>query len=301
MARLAAGLLLADRRDAAGRELFERARAALVRGEQGGRVLSGAAGAVDGWIGTAALLVAARQLGEDRLATELARGLAPRLYLGMGEDVEAAFWLLAASVYGGFGLDPPAEVEVVIDGAARRVRLAGGAAAVALPAGRTRVVVKSGAPVLARLEARYLRPIGPATDAPLALRLEGVTGFAGQTAGLELVVESTAGADAVLERPVVELLAPSLASLGEESLAGLAAVPGVAAVEPADPQGMVRLSLAPLGPREVRRIPLPVRWLGAGEVGGFAAAAFDAQRPWRITTLPAGRVSVVRPPEEVWQ
>ncbi|MFH0899348.1 MAG: hypothetical protein V2A73_01835, partial [Pseudomonadota bacterium] len=146
-ARLAAALLLSDRRDAIGRELFGQARAALLAGDHGGLVLSNAGGpamgnraaanraaanraaanraanqsaghqsvdghasgirtsdqAVDSWIGTVALAIAAHQLGEDSLVEQLDRGLAPRLYLGLDRDPEATFWLLAASVSGALG------------------------------------------------------------------------------------------------------------------------------------------------------------------------------------------------------
>ena len=129
MARLAAGLLLSDRRDAIGRELFERARATLRADAQGGRILPQEDSAVDAWIGTAALAVAARQLGEDAIAEELARGIARHLYLGLGNDAEASFWLLAASAYGVFGVATPEDVEVAVDGKKHRLKLTQGSAA----------------------------------------------------------------------------------------------------------------------------------------------------------------------------
>jgi hypothetical protein len=159
MARLAAGLLLANRRDVPGRALFDEARKALVKSKRGGKVLLGETGrAVDGWIGTAALAIAARQLGQDTLAKELARGLAPRLYVAHG-NAEAGFWLLAASVYGALGAHGstsrlegaagPGTIEVELDGARRQLALKRGSVTLALSRRRLGLVVRSKRPVFA--------------------------------------------------------------------------------------------------------------------------------------------------------
>jgi hypothetical protein len=299
MARLAAGLLLSDRRDAVGRALFERARAALVAGDPGGRTLPDGEGAVDAWIGSVALAVAARQLGEDALAEDLARGLAPRLYLGMGDDAEAGFWLLAASVYGAFGVATPDDVEVELDGVTRRLALTRGSAALELPAPDARVVVRSRLPVLFRLEARYLRPVGAAGGAPLAVHIDGDVGHASGSAALELTIEGT-GRQPLLH-PVIQLALPGLGVLSDEARAHLQALPGVVHVAPPDLAGVVRIDLAPLEPQRPRRLPLPVRWLGAGVVHGLAVTAYDAARPWHITTLPARRLDIPPRREETWR
>ncbi|MFH1176706.1 MAG: hypothetical protein V1750_04800, partial [Acidobacteriota bacterium] len=242
MARLAAGLLLLDRRDAAGRQLFRVARAALVSGQHGGRVLGGAAGqGRDGWIGTAALAIAARQLGEHALALELAAGLAPRLFLGM-DGVEAAFWMLAASVYGAFGSASPTAVAVeTVGGPPRRLTLRDGVGTLELASGlrggASRIIVRShdGRPVLARLEARYLRPVVLSLAAPLSARLDGYVGHVGETAALEITVAS---ASASVVRPVLEVLLPSAAELSQEALRSMARAPAVLRVDPPDLQGL---------------------------------------------------------------
>jgi hypothetical protein len=292
LARLAAGLLLADRRDAVGRELAQRARAALIGG-----ALPEDDGPVDAWIGAAALAIAERQLGEDAVADTLARNLAPRLYLGLGGDPEATFWLLAASVYGVFGADAPAEVRA----SGKTIPLEHGIAVVELAASTAgdMVAVSSTAPVLVRLEARYLRPVAARADSSLRVRLDGDPGHAGELAAFELTVEN--GGAQPVARPTIEIALPGLASLADDARAGLAKAQGVLAVEPADLAGVVRVHLAPLGPRETRRLPVPVRWLGAGDARGLALTAYDDDAPWRLTTVPSQSLTIPPEPQETWR
>ncbi|HEY3359923.1 MAG TPA: hypothetical protein VGQ83_42120, partial [Polyangia bacterium] len=300
MARLAAGLLLLDRRDAAGRQLFERARAALAPTEHGDPLLPGDQGsALDGWIGTAALAIAARQLDQDELADRLARAVARRLYLGMESTEEAAFWLLAASAYGVFGALAPAAVQVAIDGAAHRLELAGGVGVLPLPAARrARVIVDAGQPVLARVESRAIQPARAERCAGLTAQVAGHVGHVGDTAALELVVESLGGAVA---RPVVEVLLPSAAAFPEAARLALAGRPGVQRVDPPDGRGLLRVHLWALGAREQRRLPLPLRWLAAGVMTGPALAAYDADRPWCLSAFPSPTLTVGQRPEERWR
>lgn len=298
MARLAAGLLLSDRRDAIGRELFERARAALRASGYGGRILLNPESAVDAWIGTTALAVAARQLGEDALATELAWAIAPRLYLGMRDDPEASFWLLAASAHGVFGATTTDEVEVSVAGVKHRLKLTRGSAALKLAAADAEVTVSSQQPVVLRLEALVQHAAAVKSEAELAVRIEGHVGHAAETAALELTVEGT-GAQTIA-RPVLELELPGLAVLSEEGRARLAATSGVARVDPADQAGVVRIHLAPLDPQKPRRLPLPIYWLGAGRASGLAVTAYSVDEPWRLTVLPARQLSIEPPVKESW-
>lgn len=310
MARLAAGLLLSDRRDAIGRELFNRARAVLVPDGRGGRVLLNEESAIDAWIGTAALAVAARQLGEDRIAEELARGIAPRLFLGMrlgpgsgldagmDSDVEAGFWLLAASAYGVFGSTTPEDVEVELDGAKRRLKLTSGSAALKLPAPDTRVKVTSPLPVLLRLEAQFRQTAAARSEGWLAVRIDGHVGHATETAALELTVEGTG--KQTLARPVLEIELPGIGALSEEARARLLATSGVARVEAPDPAGILRIYLTALDPQKPRRLPLPIQWLGAGQVTGLAITAYNADLPWYMTTLPARQLEIKPAPRESW-
>ncbi len=300
LARLAAGLLLADRRDAVGRTLFERARASMRGGERGGQVLDGDLGRVDSWIGTAALALAARQLGEDSVADGLAEGLASQLYLGLGSDPEAGFWLLAASVFGALGREAPAEVLVEVDGVERRVPLAAGQATLDLPAGTETVEIDGDAPVLCRVEARYVSSRAAASDAPLSVRLDGHAGSSGGVAALELVIQNGSTLAGV-RRPVLDLVLPGLASFTDEARQTLARVGGVVAVDAPDALGQVRIHLSAMGPGEVRRLPLPLRWLGAGEVRGLAWVAFDAVEPWRLSSSPGQKLVVLPRTAEAWR
>lgn len=300
MARLAAGLLLADQRDVPGRELFNRGRAALVEGKHGGAVLPGEKGrAVDGWIGTVALAIAARQLGEVALARELARGIAPRLYLGMGGDVEAGFWLLAASVYGVFGVNGPRAVEVEVNGKPRRLVLRNGVASLRLPGRRARVSLKSSRPVLARLEARYVLPVARAHGAAISARIVGHAGFVGDTAAFEVVVENRATGS--VARPVIEIMLPSPAALSESAIASMTRTAGVKRIERPDSQGLLRIHLTSLDAKQKRRLPLPVRWIGAGKFRGLSTTAHDADRPWRISSTPSRAIELSARPKETWQ
>lgn len=298
MARLAAGLLLSDRRDAIGRELFDRARAALAPDGRGGRILVNEEGAIDAWIGTSALAVAARQLGEDAVAETLARGIAPHAYLGLGNSVEASFWLLAASVYGVFGAATPEDVEVRIDGTKHRLKLTQGSAALQLPTADAKVVVTSPIPVLFRLEAYFRYAVGATFAAPLSVRIEGHVGLAAETSVLELTVEGSG--KQTLARPVLEIELPGLGVLSEDARTHLAAASGVARVDSPDPSGVLRIYLTALEPQKPRRIPLPVQWLGSGRIKGLAITAYNAEEPWRLTTVPARQLEVRPDVKESW-
>ncbi|MCC7536186.1 MAG: hypothetical protein IT379_08230 [Deltaproteobacteria bacterium] len=296
LARFAAGLLLADRRDRVGRELYRLATVALVDGAGGTRRLpSDRRHDDDGVASTAALAIAARQIGDGALADALSAALAPQIYLAMRDDRDTSFWMLAASAMGAFGGVRPAHVTVQIDGRSRRAVLGASGVAVIPVGGATHVVtVASVTPVIARLEARHLRPVPTRTDGPLRVRLEGHVGHAFETSALELVVESES--DDPIGRPVVELTLPSAALFDQDARSALAAVAGVARVTPPDPAGVLRIVLAPLRPRRLLRIPLALRWLASGRTHGLSVAAYDDTRPWRRTTLAGDRIDVLNPP-----
>lgn len=281
LARLAAGLLLAHREDDAGRELIERAQAHTEAGPRGGLTLPGDGGSgadATGYVGTLALALAARQLGRDDLADELARGLAPRLYLSGRGGPRDAFWLLAASAFGAFGAEAPDAVAVDVAGRPRRVPLADGVARVPLPAQGGRVAVRSEAPVLARLEARYVRAEAARPGAPLRVRVSGDPGFAGETAAFEVTVDNE-GTER-FDRPVLEIALPGAARLTEVARRALERAPGVRRVEDPDARGVVRVHLHEIRGGSSLRVPLPVRWIGAGRTRGLGLVIYDAGRPW---------------------
>ncbi|MBX3271519.1 MAG: hypothetical protein KF729_14735 [Sandaracinaceae bacterium] len=283
LARVAAALLSVDREDARGRALLARAAGALTEDAHGRRGLPGDSARVgDGWIGTLALAVAARQAGDDALADELGASATSRLHLLERTGAEGAFWALAASAYGALGAREPSEaseaseVAVELDGRAQAVAMDGGAARV--PVGSSaRVRVRATQPVWARLETRYLAPVVARDGGPLRARIEGTPGRAGQTAGLELVVESASERE--LGRPTLDLVLPSAAALDDAALRALERVEGVAAVRAPDGAGVLRIELAPLAPGAERRVPLAWRWLAAGVTRGLDLVAYDASAP----------------------
>jgi len=299
MARAAAGLLIADRTDAAGRALFDRAREALRPGEHAGQVLPPSDDAPGGsWASTAALAIAARQLEQDDLAAELGRALLPRLHVALGDNADAAFWILAASAYGVFGMDGPATVTVEENGVRRTVNLASGSASVPLGPGDLALRIDGGRPVIARVEARYIRPAVDRGDTGIVVRLRGDVGRVGESAGLELVVVNRGSAR--VRRPVVEVMLPPQAAFRTETERALRRSRVVAGVEAPDARGLLRLRLRSLAPLEEQRIALPVRWQSPGTFDGFAVAAYDATRPWRVSTFAPRRVTVRGGSTERW-
>jgi hypothetical protein len=275
MARMAAALLLIDARDAPGLALLTRARAAIERDGEGRAWVRGDPDHPgDAWIGTLALAIAARQAGEDELADELARSAATRMYFAGRTGIEGAFWAIAASVYGAFGVDAPESVEV--NGSA--VPLATGVAEVPIaPSGS--VAIRAALPVIARVESRFVMPVRASDAAPIRVHVEGDAGRLHDRSALELVVEATGVAIAA---PVVEIALPAGASFDEDARAAL----GEAVIDAGDPDraGVLRIRLAPLTEDGVHRVPLPWRWIAAGRMRGLSIAAYDAARPWVITT-----------------
>lgn len=280
MARMAAALLLADRDDARGLALLARARAALETDAHQRRWVPGSPErAGDSFVGTLALAIAARQVGEDALADELADVALTRLYLADRIGVEGVFWALAASVFGVFGVDGPDAVEVEVNGRRERIVLTDGIGRLTL-APNTHLRVVSSAPVWARAESRYLVPIESAERGPIRARIEGTAGRAGETAGFELVV-TNAGEDLV-GAPVVEVVLPGAAELGRAARAALTRTEGVVSVTPPDGAGVIRIRLAPLASGGERRVPLAWRWIASGHTRGLTLVAYDASRPFEM-------------------
>lgn len=288
MARMAAALLLVDRDDVPGRALLERVQGAL-RTDDAGRAWVPDAEGRPSWPGTLAGAIAARQAGDDALADRLVRAAATLFHLG-ARTAEAAFWAIAASVYGGFGVEGPEEVRVTVDGAARTLALTGGVATLDVRAG-ARVTVRGAAPVWAWIESRYLVPWAEDADAPLGIAIEGVVGALGERAGLELRLE----ARAEVVDPVLELTLPAGATFDESARRTLEGAPGVTSVRGPDGARVIRLRLTTLPEGAVRRLPLAFRWTAAGESRGFDVAAFSAREPTRIWRSPGRAVPV---PEE---
>lgn len=276
MARWAAGLLLIDPQDGRGRGLYETAKAALTRDEYGARTLSSEIGEPgDGFVGMLALAIAARQMGDDALADELATAIAPSLYMVPRLDTDGALWIAAASIFGALGGEGPSRVRVVIDGHERHIPLERGVASVETTPGGA-IHIESDAPIYALLETRVVRPHRYRDDAHLEARIEGELGHALERSALELVLEQHETASA---HPVVEVHLPSMALFDETSRAALLRSPSVGRVVGPDAGGMVRIELAPLERDQTHRVPLALHWLGEGQTTGFALITYDASTP----------------------
>ena len=300
MARLSAGLLLADSEDMAGRKLFELARAKLVAGAHGGKTLLGEKGReIDGWIGTLALAIAARQLGEESLLKELAKSIAPRSYLGMQGAVEPAFWLLAASAYGVFGIEPAGSAMASVAGKSHPLQFREGVATLALPKSGGTVLIKTQRPVLVRVEARYVRPVVKTKASALSAQIQGEVGYSGDTAALEVLIRN--GSGKAVERPVVEIELPSAASLSPAALETMAATEGILRIVPPDLAGVLRIYLSALGAKQDRRFALPILWIGEGKVSGLSSTVFDASTPWLISSNPGRTIELKAAPVETWE
>ena len=217
----------------------------------------------------------------------------------MGSDAEAGFWLLAASVYGVFGVHGPRAVEVEVNGEPRRLGSSAASPRSALPRRRVRVSIKSSRPVLARLEARYVRPVARTDGAAVSARMEGHAGAVGDTAALEVVVRNSS--QAAVARPVVEIMLPAPARLSASAIASMAHAMGVKRIERPDAQGLLRVHLMSLDAKQQLRLPLPVRWIGAGKVRGLSTTAYDADSPWRISSRPSRAIELKARPKETWR
>ena len=287
-ARVAAALLLTDADDPQGRAAFVRARRDLVRGREGGRVVPHE-DPREQLAGSAALALAAHLLGDERTRDALLRGLGARTHLAADPSVDGAFWLLAASVHGAFGRGP-GEARVRRGQASDELTFRDGLATLEWdPEGEVDVeLTTAGGSHLTRLETRYGRPVEARRDAPLRVALEGIAGRANRRAGYEIRVE----APTATVTPVLAITLPAGARLEASALEAMRAAPGVAEVAEPDARGVLRVRLEPLPAEQERRLPLPLRWTGAGRRQGLALAAWDASRPWQVTSVPARTIDV---------
>lgn len=303
MARSAAALLLADPEDMRGRAMLEIARESLAPGLRGGAVVredEQRGNGAEEIAATAALAIAARQVGDAELARELALGLAARAPLALELGGEPAFWLLAAAAYGVFGVDHPAEVTVEAESERLAASLAEGVAVVEIPlprAGRSSEVVIStstssggNALLLARTRVRYLRPAAASEEGPLRAAIEGDPGRLGQSAAWEIRVANS-GEERV-SRPEILVSLPSAGVLDQEGLAAIREAPSVIRADEPDRRGVVRIQLAPIAGMSEALIPLPIRWIAEGEVSGLAVSAYERDRPWEMSITPARSVTI---------
>ncbi len=291
MARMAAALLIIDARDGPGRALYRRARGSLEADGQGRRTVPGdPTHPGDAVVGTLALALAARQVGDDALADELRTSALRRLHQVSRLGAEGAFWPVAASVLGAFGMGAPDAVEVEIDGAPQRVDLGDtGVRTLAVRPGAN-VVVRGGGNVWVRAETRYLVPAEVRDAGVLRASIEGAAGAYGERAGFEVVVKNTTGEP--LRRPVIEVVLPGAGRFDDEAKRMIESAPGVHHIAGLDGAGVLRIVLEPMRAQEERRFALPLLWNAHGQTTGLDLASYDAAAPWRVSTTPRRVFSV---------
>lgn len=303
LARGAAALLLADRRDIRGRTMFALARRHLEPGFRGGLVVrldedssedsrpSGRAGA-EQVIATAALAIAALQSGDEELSRELGQGLAARSHIATTLGGETLFWFLAARAFGVFGVGDELEVTVEQGGERQAVHI--GDEAVSIPLALPRPgreaelrVTRSDqldAMPLVHTVATYVRPVRSASESPLQATVDGDVGFAGERAAY--VVTLSNESEDVVDRSVLLVTLPAGARLDDRAISALSRTSGVVDVEEADRRGVVRIELGSFFPETERQLPLPILWTAAGRQRGLGLAAFAEDRSWELSVTP---------------
>lgn len=285
LARAAAALLLADPREVYGRAMLERARESLRDVPGGGaRVVPSdrLAGELESLAATAALAVAAHQVGDLALADRLARGALARDHVATRAGGETLFWLLASGAYGALGVGAE-RVEVTVDGARQEVDLSSGRAVLALAprAGdhEVRVTAPAEGAAFVRVEAAMERPF-TAREGPYALALEGDAGDVATGAAFELSVT----AREAVARTVVDISLPAGATLDPALRRRLASVGPIRRVEEREP-GFLRVELGPLAEGVTATLPLPLRWSVRGTLRGLGAVAYPLGRPEAMSAL----------------
>lgn len=301
LARGAAALLLADRRDIRGRTMFALARRQLEPGFRGGLVVSldeESAGGVTGRasadqvVSTAALAIAAHQTGDNELARQLGQGLAARAHVATALGGETLFWFLAARAFGVFGTADSLEVTVEQGDTRRAVQI--GSESVSIPLDlprpgreaelRISYAGRQEAIPLAHTVATYVRPVRSASEGPLRATLEGDVGFAGERSAYVITLSNES--EDVVDRSVLLVTLPAGARLDDTAINALSRTAGVANVDEADRRGVVRIELGSVFPETQRRLPLPVVWTAAGRQRGLGLAAFPEDRAWEISVTP---------------
>ncbi|WP_157069911.1 alpha-2-macroglobulin family protein [Sandaracinus amylolyticus] len=301
LARLAAGLLLADPRDAYGRVMFERARAAVVDVESGGGLVVRTREPRDSGFeqlsSTLALALAAHQLGESELAVRLVAGALDRDHVIARRGGEPLFWMLAAASYGVLGAGDAPSLALVANGRSYAVEFTNGIAVIPIDHARdVDVSLRRGGPgvhVIARAETVLDLPFRAIDRAPIELSLDGDPGDAGDVAALELTVRAR---ERIPSGVVVDLQLPAGVE-ADEALLQLVRDRGALDVARREPR-FVRVTLPAMEAGVAAVLPLPLRWSVHGTLEGLAVIAHPADAPGAITVL-APRPLEVAPPRDV--
>lgn len=188
---------------------------------------------------------------------------------------EAAFWHLAASVYGVFGR-ASGDVFVHRNGRTHRLAMDEGRGRLSFAAEENvELRVESEGNALVRVEARYEQAERARQDAPLQLELNGEPGVAQSLASFELIVRAPGGA----EPSEVAINLPAAVQT-RAAVRALSRAEGVSAVRAV--AGGLRLRLSAMEEGAELRLSLPLYWLGAGE-RTLSVAAWELSKPWNVT------------------
>ena len=261
------------------RELVRRIRRSEVR--VGGDTWIAASGARR-HAATALLALTEILLGEHGRAFERVRTLARIERSGGSLDpgTRTLAHLVAALLAEG---PEPTTVTVELDGTPHQLALDRGvarlpAAVLARPGThRVHVAVPGGhAAVYVRAATEYGLPWELPTSRAGSLRaaIEGKTNGRDQRAAIELVVQNRS--PRTIGRPVLELTLPAGAELDEEGRRKLAELTVTA---PEATRGTLHLELRSLPPGGTQRLPLPLLWSVAGQLGGLGVAAHPGDQP----------------------
>lgn len=314
LARGAAALLLADRQDIRGKTMLALAETRLIAGYRGGRVvdlsppIAGEAvetaerRGAEQLTATAALAIAAHQVGDETLAMDLAQGLSAGAVQISRLGGEPLFWFLAARAFGVFGMTEKGvsqEMTVEIDGHARIV--APVKAPVVIPLTKLRAddsIAVHVAPTLQKgllpmvyITAGYVRPATQIVKGPLQATLTGDTGFAGERAAFIATVSNTG--KAAVERPVLFVSLPAGASLDDIAEEAMLRTDNIISIDEPDNRGVVKIRLKALQPNRRFELPLPVHWTAAGRRKGPALAVFPEDKDWELSVVPPQDIEVL--------
>ncbi|MBI2895179.1 MAG: hypothetical protein HYY06_16615 [Deltaproteobacteria bacterium] len=301
-ARAAAALALTAPRGASGqgsriRELVRRVRRAEI--EVGDDVWVAAGLATTAWLAVAELA-----LGERERAFALVATLGRLSASGSARTLDAetlAAARVAALRLARSGGEPPSRVEVVVDGRARILRLMGGEGRIEAPElgspGSHSVEVsvagenRPSAPIFVRAAFVYGVPWDrvPARPGSLRLDLEGEPPALDERSGLVIVVRNRSPRTVV--QPTVEVATFAGAELDEEGRA-IMFRHGARAIDTSP--GTIQVTLPPMPPGAVRRIPLALEASTGGSLRGLGMAAWPHDRPEDVTVVPPRAVRIVR-------
>ena len=283
LARAAAALLLADARDESGRAILSRALELLDAPADDESTTEdadrGAATERDALGTNAALALALHRADQPARAREILASETRRVWRLLEHPDEATFWWIAASAYGVAGQEATIEGAAFDADGVARLPIADGAR-------EAHLTVRGEGLVLARYAARYERPL-VSTPGTFGLTIEGHPGRMDRPAALELVVRAFEASDS----PVLLVRIPASAVVDLAARQALQNAPGVRSVEGAR-DGALLVRLQPLASSEERRIPLRLRWIGAGRRPGPGLAAWDHSSPWNVSTLAATPIDV---------